>query len=71
MLTDDYDLLWGAVILLAGLGAATLGLAEVMDTQLLSGILGLSGDILTWSYTALGVAGGVAVVDALDEYVLD
>jgi uncharacterized membrane protein YuzA (DUF378 family) len=69
MITDDYDGLELVLTLIAALGALNWGLIELFDTNLLIDVLGLAadGDPLMWSYTIIGVAGAIVLIDLVDD----
>ena len=65
MITDDMPLIQLLAVLIAGVGSLNWGLVEVADLNLLTEI-GLSGDMLTYAYLAIGVAGLIVIVDMAD-----
>jgi len=65
MITDDMPLIQLLAVLLAGIGSLNWGLKEGADLNLLTEI-GLSGDMLTYSYLLIGVAGAIVIIDLAD-----
>jgi len=65
MITDDMPLVQLLAVLIAGIGSLNWGLVEVADLNLLVEI-GLSGDMLTYAYLAIGVAGLIVIIDLAD-----
>lgn len=67
MILDDYDSIALLVTALAAFGAVNWGATEALSTDILVDVLGLSGDLLTYTLLAIGVAGAIVLVDAADE----
>lgn len=59
---DDY---WPVTQAATGVAALNWGLVEFADTNLLSDTLGLSGDILTGAFAALGAFGVIALYNVV------
>lgn len=65
MITQDKPLAQLLAVLVAGVGALNWGLVEAFDTDLLIEI-GLTGNMLSYAYLAVGVAGAIVLIDMLD-----
>lgn len=65
MITDDMPLIQLLAVLIAGVGSLNWGLVEVADLNLLVEV-GLSGDMLSYAYLAIGVAGAIVLIDMAD-----
>lgn len=65
MIADDKPLIQLLAVLIAGVGSLNWGLIEVADLNLLVEV-GLSGDMLTYAYLAIGVAGAIVLIDMAD-----
>lgn len=65
MIADDMPVVQLLAVLIAGVGSLNWGLVEVADLNLLVEI-GLSGDMLTYAYMAVGLAGAIVLIDMAD-----
>ena len=66
----DNDLIMLAALLVAGVGALNVGLVELVDTNLIEGVLGLTGSMLKWTQVGIGGAGAIVLAETVDDRIM-